>query len=315
MECDIQWGIASPQWHSYLSAIPNPNFLQSKYYADAMYAALGQKAKRGLISINGQAAGIVQLLETGLLWNAVHAVMLDRGPLWFEGFGGAAHVQCFFQTLHKTFPPRFGRKRRILPEIEDGPTVRKLLEQVGLKRYEDRSGYQTIILDLQKDEQALKDQMKKNWRGALNKAQRSDLEITWDNAGALLPWMLEVYAKDKADKGYNGANPKLLHKIAGFAAQGGNCLIGQAKQNAEPLAAVMLLTHGSGATYQIGWASPQGRGVNANHLLLWQAITMLKDHGIHYFDLGGVNDETAKGVKEFKQGLGGPLVQFVGHYR
>lgn len=314
MQCEIQWNITEDEWAGYFNKIAKPNLLQSSYYAEAMYASLRQKPRRGLILINGQEAGIVQILETGLLWNAIHAVILDRGPLWLEGFGGAAHVQAFFQKIQQEFPPRFGRKRRILPEIGDGPTIRKLVEQVGLQRLADRPGYQTIWLDITQDAGTLKAAMRKNWRGALNKAERSNIEIEWDKDGMLLPWLLETYKSDKQEKSYTGANPALLQKIAAFAAQNSGCLIGRAILDGRPVAAIMVLCHAKAATYQVGWSSSQGRGVNANHLLLWQAITMLKDQGIHYFDLGGVNDETAKGVKEFKQGLGGSLVQLVGHY-
>ncbi len=315
MQCEIQWGMTGDEWAGYFKKIAKPNLLQSSYYAEAMYASLRQNPRRGLIIINGKEAGIVQILETGLFWNAIHAVILDRGPLWFEGFGGAAHVQAFFKEFQKTFPPRFGRKRRILPEIEDGPTIRKLVEQVGLQRLEGRPGYQTIWIDMTQDKEVLKAAMRKNWRGALNKAERSDIDIEWDEDGALLPWLLETYKSDKQEKSYTGANPGLLHKIAAFAVQNGQCLIGRAVTDGQPVAAIMVLCHANAATYQVGWSSAQGRGVNANHLLLWQAITMLQSQGIHYFDLGGVNDETAKGVKEFKQGLGGSLIQFVGHYR
>ena len=40
----------------------------------------------------------------------------------------------------------------------------------------------------------------------------------------------------------------------------------------------------------------------------------LKDKGIKELDLGGVNDETAAGIKTFKEGVGGTLVRTVGHY-
>lgn len=314
MKCDIIWCNQEPQrWNTAFSAIPQSNLLQSRAYGDAMLAAYGQKSRRGIIHINDQDAGIVQILETGLFWNAIHALILDRGPLWFDGFGGAAHVQAFFREIQALYPRRFGRKRRILPEIEDGPAIQKVLEQIGLNR-QNRPGYQTLWLDIRKETNVLKESLRKNWRGALNKAERSGIEVQWDQNGDLLPWMLDVYEKDKKERSYNGAAPQILHKIARFALQTGDCLIGQARKDRLPVAGMMVLCHGQAATYQVGWSSAPGRSVSANHLLLWQAINVLKDHGIHFFDLGGVNDETAKGIKEFKQGLGGTLVQLVGHY-
>ena len=42
---------------------------------------------------------------------------------------------------------------------------------------------------------------------------------------------------------------------------------------------------------------------------------MLQDMDVLDLDLGGVNDQDAAGVKRFKQGLGGELVELVGQYR
>lgn len=313
MRCAIIWDISRADWDQYYPSIRQSNFLQSGYYADAMFSENRQKSRRGLIKINDQDAGMVQLLETGLLWNAIHAIILDRGPLWFDGFGGAAHVQAFFQEIDKQFPKRFGRKRRIIPEIHDGQTIRKLLEQIGIERLPN-PGYQTNWIDITRDEGALKSAMRKNWRGSLNKAERSGLTIEWDRNGKALSELLSRYAQDKKERGYNGPSQKLLHKIAGFAVQNGNCLIGRAGLEDNAVAYILIFCHGNSATYQVGWTSEEGRRTNANHLLLWQAINVLKNDGIHYFDLGGVNDETAKGIKEFKEGIGGETIQLVGHY-
>ena len=40
----------------------------------------------------------------------------------------------------------------------------------------------------------------------------------------------------------------------------------------------------------------------------------LKEKGYRDLDLGGVNDGDAKGVKLFKEGMGGTTVTLIGHY-
>jgi lipid II:glycine glycyltransferase (peptidoglycan interpeptide bridge formation enzyme) len=68
------------------------------------------------------------------------------------------------------------------------------------------------------------------------------------------------------------------------------------------------------ATYQAGWASVAGKKNSAHNVLLWQACQILRKEGIKDLDLGGVNEEGAAGVKVFKEGMGGELVQYVGQY-
>ncbi|MCB1530330.1 MAG: GNAT family N-acetyltransferase [Rhodospirillales bacterium] len=315
MSCTIVWnGLSPEEWDRRFAVLPRSTFLQSYDYARAVCALQKQKARFGLIQINGKEAGLVQILETGILWDALHTVILDRGPLWFEGFGGAAHIRMFFDEFNRRFPPRFGRKRRVLPEIEDGMTARKMLESTGLRRMEGREGYQTIWMDLGPEEEARRAALKSNWRNKLNKSERSGLEIEWDERGMFFPWLLKTYALDKKIRGYDGPSPQFLDYLAKFLSSKGNMLIGRALLDGRPVACVLFISHGRSATYQVGWSSEEGRRKAAHHLLLWDGTARLREKGICEVDLGGVNDESAAGVKTFKEGLGGQGICLVGHY-
>lgn len=57
-----------------------------------------KKRGGGLIEIDGKEAGLVQMFEAGILWNAIHGIIIDRGPLWFEGFGNAMHIKRFTKS-------------------------------------------------------------------------------------------------------------------------------------------------------------------------------------------------------------------------
>lgn len=114
MEFSVQWiDRVTPED---FKALPQSNILQHSAYAVAMSKRPAHRVRTGLVFFNGQKAGLFQIIEVGFLFDFFHAVMLDRGPLWFDGFGGAAHIKVFFQWFNKTFPQRFGRKRRILPK-------------------------------------------------------------------------------------------------------------------------------------------------------------------------------------------------------
>ncbi|HBA41433.1 MAG TPA: GNAT family N-acetyltransferase, partial [Alphaproteobacteria bacterium] len=47
----------------------------------------------------------------------------------------------------------------------------------------------------------------------------------------------------------------------------------------------------------------QGRKSAATNFLLWQAIEILKERGIDWFDLGGIHPDAAPGLTHFKSGL------------
>lgn len=314
--CTIEWNTLSPaQWDECLQAAPRSTLLQSYDYARAQCPLEKQKARWGVIRFDGNPAGIVQVFEAGILWNALHAVIIDRGPLWFKGYGGAAHTKLFFEEFNKQFPPRFGRRRRILPEVEDGMTAQKILQSAGLMRRDERKGYETVWVDLNADEPTRRASLRPNWHGSLKKAERADLALDWTTDGSAFPALLAGYAEDRRLKGYDGPSPQLLTSLATFMTPKGNMVTGAALLPSGQLAAmVMFATHGRSATYLVGWTTDAGRDVSAHHLLLWDGMRVLKERNITELDLGGVNDDSAKGIKDFKEGMGGKTVRYVGHY-
>lgn len=157
--------------------------------------------------------------------------------------------------------------------------------------------------------------MKANWRNKLSKATRAGLRIDWSIDDSVLSWLTGLYAADKSARGYGGPSPELLRRYAPLLAIRGDLLVGRAFAGDDPVAFVLLVCHGRSATYLVGWSSAQGRETAAHHLLLWEGACMLKLKGIKELDLGGINDDSAEGIKIFKEGLGGRVVRYVGHYR
>jgi len=292
---------------------PRSNIMQSCAYIHAACKRNQQRARLGAINIDGRQAGYVILREAGIMRNLLHGVLIDRAPVWLEGYGAPEHFAGFVRALAAEFPSRFGRKRRLIPEVEDAPAMRSILEDNGFKRLS-APGYQTIWLDLTQDQDVLRANLRKNWRGSLRKAEKAPLVIDWDESGAHLPEVLAHYAGDKRRRGYGGADPALLGDMAlNFAAKG-DLLIGRALVDNALVGAVILLSHGASATYQTGWSSAEGRTYCATHRLLWEALAKLQTKGITSLDLGGVNDKDAAGVKAFKSGMGGRIIQLAGHY-
>ena len=314
--CTLDWISPSiADWEGRLSRIRRLPVLQSLPYARAVRAAKQQGARWGTIHIDGTEVGLLQIQEVGLAGRAVHLLSLDRGPVWFEGAGSLDHWRAFLEAFDAEFPRRIGRRRRILPEIADTGATRDLLSSAGFRRQPGIPGYQTIWLDLAPAVEALRAGLKQKWRNVLNKAERQDLAVEIDETGDRLDWIVARYAADKKARDYPGPEPGFLIALSRAFAADRKCLILTATEKGEAVAAVLLLLHGRSATYQVGWSGPEGRKLGAPTLLLWNAVTLLRDRGYRDFDLGGINDRDAAGVKAFKAGLGGEEVRLVGQYR
>ena len=312
MTCTIKWNSLNiSEWEQRFNLAPRPALLQSYAYARAACAVQGQKARWGLIEIDGQEAGLVQMLEAGIAGNLLHMVAIDRGPVWLEGFGTQDHFTAFLEQLNRAFPHRTGRMRRLIPEIKDNSNIKEMILKHGFKR-KNIPGYQTLWLNLDAAEDQLLSGLNAKWRGRLNKARRSGLALDWDDGTRHLPGVLQGYVLDRAQKGYPGPSVKLLQALGQSFEK--NMVIGRALIDNKVCAATVFLCHGLSATYQVGWTTEAGRERAAHHLLLWESLRILKTKGIKNLDLGGVNDESAAGVKQFKIGMGGELAVLPGLY-
>jgi lipid II:glycine glycyltransferase (peptidoglycan interpeptide bridge formation enzyme) len=160
----------------------------------------------------------------------------------------------------------------------------------------------------------LRKNLKQKWRNALNKSEKQGLTIDIDQDGKSLDILLKRYMSDRLQKKYAGASPKMIKSLAKHAAPRGELLILNAIKDQDIIASILVFLHGTSATYQIGWSGQKGRVHNAHYALLWQAICILKQNNITDFDLGGINDDSAAGVKAFKNGLGGQEIALIGQY-
>ncbi len=315
VHCTIDWSPMSPDtWDSAFKSIRRSTLLQHFPYAQANRAVNQTGARHGMIQIEGEAAGLVQISEVGVLRNMVHAVSLDRGPLWFEGYGGQEHLAAFFDAFAAEFPKRLGRKMRLLPEAKDNGPNRSALSRAGYGRCDEMPGYETIWLALDEDPHTLRARLNGKWRNILSKSERSGLSLSEDWSGETAAHFLQAYEADRTGKGYDGPSIKLLVQLFKHMVPREEAVIFNAEHDGETVAAILVLLHGSSATYQVGWTTDTGRKLGAHHQLLWRAVLSLKDRGILDLDLGGINDESARGVKKFKQGLGGKEVTLVGFF-
>ncbi|MFZ4806949.1 MAG: GNAT family N-acetyltransferase [Hyphomicrobiaceae bacterium] len=297
-----------------LRRIRRSNLLQHYAYAQATRATRQLGARHGIIHIDGEPAGLVQLGEVGLFWRLIHAVTLDRGPLWLDGFGAPGHVAAFFGEIARQFPRRLGRKRRILPELPDTEVNRTMLARQGFVRNPAVEGYETLWVDLTAPIPELRANLAGKWRNALSKAERNAVAVVEDRDLATRAAFLAAYEADRIEKQYAGPTARMLATLIDFMAPRREAILLIANGEKGQIAAVLILVHGTSATYQAGWTTGGGRKQGAHHRLLWLAMLLLKDRGVTDLDLGGVNDDSAAGVKRFKEGLGGETRRLVGLY-
>lgn len=308
----IDWNSCSTgRWDKLLAACKRPNLLQTWQYGAALFATERCRIDSGVIHFHQKPIGIVQVEVRPLLWLFRHCAIW-RGPIWVYDEIPGQMQRLVFNMLRRRYSPLTGAWLSFNPELTDTPENRQQMRDAGFTYRS--AGYQSIWLDIARQPEAIRAGLDQKWRNALVQAERMELSVRCDRDGRRLDDFLEAYEADKAEKGYRGPSPALMRVMAkAFRPESGAVLIVEAWQQSQVVAAVLFVRHGPSATYLIGWTSEAGRAARAHNLLLWHGIVALREAGVSWLDLGGLNDE-AEGIARFKRGLGGEEFTLVGGY-
>lgn len=159
------------------------------------------------------------------------------------------------------------------------------------------------VLDVTPDHDTLGAGLHQKWRNRLKHARTQGLSVTRQN----MPddpehWLLRADLRQQAQRRYRGW--PLTVTLAYGRENPGQSKLFMAHLEGTPVAAMLVLRHGTSATYHIGYASPTGRATSAHTLLMWRVIGWCKAKGIEQLELGMIDTENAPGLARFKLGTG-----------
>ena len=301
----IAWdGATQSEWDEVCGTAATAPVYQSFAYGEAL-VQMGRHIIRARL-FSGDALIGVALIETRKLLGVFTLAHIMRGPVWARSDTTDEIKIATVEAIRKNLPVRGAHALVILP---DGANE-TFLKPAGYKCV--MSGYHTALLDISGDEAALYDRLNGKWRNRLRAAQKTDLRILpISKKPEKYAWLLEKEGARQQTLGYrthaNTIAP-LYQSVVGKR----SLFAFEAKQGTERVGGVLFLKHGHNATYHIGWTSDEGKMLNANNLLLWHAIKVLKKEGVRILDLDGLNTDFNPGIARFKIGTGARVISMSG---
>jgi len=304
---DIDWN-ALPQkkWGALLERAPY-SALQQHYAFGEAVRHFGGDAHRARIRADGRDIGLAQV-HVRHFTELFSLATIMRGPVWLDPALAPETKASAYKELRRTLPIDGWRLTLVMPESAEDQAEK----QAGLKRI--ISGYHTVLIDLQADEDALRGAMNQKWRNRLRAAEKANLRITTiGRRPHQYDWLLKSEQAQRKRARYGAMSTAF---VPVFQELGGkqSLFMLQAEHDGERVGGVLFLRHGAAATYHIGWTSELGKSLNANNLLLWQAMRELKQKGVRMLDLGGLDTDHGPGLARFKLGAGGALHSQCGTY-
>jgi lipid II:glycine glycyltransferase (peptidoglycan interpeptide bridge formation enzyme) len=305
-------------WNEHWPKIRQAPLLQSWEYGEAKSQTQIFRAQRFLLqNEREEAVGLLQAL-VGSLPIIGGVARINRGPVFLADFldisPSREYARETMTAIRETAKHQGWHLLRMVPNLLSDEELISILAAVGFKK-RNKFPVSSAVLDLSRTPGEIRAGFHGDWRNRLTKSEKINLELEIPSPASSLPFLINEYEKMQREKKFKGVPTNLIKAIANQ--QGGptwNCRILYARNQGVRHGAVMVVGHGDTCTYLIGWISNEGRRLQANYFLLWQAILLFKDLGYSFFDVGGLGANTTAGVEHFKRGLEGQVYSLLGEF-
>jgi hypothetical protein len=301
-----------------------PQFADASIYQTWAYGAVhwGEKQLSHLVlRRNGTvlAAAQLRLIRLPILRRGI--AYLRWGPLW-QRKGTAADVEVLREmskALVAEYVSRRGLLLRVIPNCYQSEgvaiVVRAACEEHGIMLEEGVAPYHTFRLDVTPDLDALRKRFDSKWRNKLNGAERNALTVVEGTTDDLYGQFVSAYHEMMARKTFDtSVDVGEFGRIQSKLPDGFKMRIFLCRKEGRAMNGLAVAPGGDTAIYLLGATSDEGTKLKGSYLLHWRALQWLKERGIQWYDLGGINPEKNPGVYAFKKGFSGQEDYHLGRF-
>jgi lipid II:glycine glycyltransferase (peptidoglycan interpeptide bridge formation enzyme)/dTDP-4-amino-4,6-dideoxygalactose transaminase len=314
--------INKEDWNYYYGLINKNNLLQSLEYVQTKEECDHWISYMFLITDSDNVPiSIVNILKKKLPFIGDY-IRINRGPLLIDKDSKSNTDIFTFGSLHLITKEANSRNWKfifIAPELlnnYENVSNLKLLGFIPRKLNPWASG----LISLNHTEQELLMNLNGKWRNTLKKGLKYDLNIRIESENHInINSLLEKYNKLKQHNKFDGLTDNFIHKLS--SKRGEHWLFNlftafeiHDVNLINPIGILVSVKSGDTTIYLIGTTDDLGRKLQANSVLLWSAILKAKSDGSKYFDIGGLNKDTPKGIAEFKSGLNSEKYELIGEW-
>lgn len=320
---------AAEGWNEIVAALPGAHLLQTNEWAQVKQS-LGWSSQRFVWREGEQVRAAVLLLRRALPLG-LGMLYAPRGPLldWgdvalrnrvLDDLQALAHQQ---RALFLKLDAEVWLGRGICEDEEgggllsEGVAVRAELERRNWRFSAEQIQFRnTVLLDLQGDEQTWLARMKQKARYNLRLAQRKGVTVRLGGESDF-GLLYRLYAQTSVRDGFVIRPEAYYRQVWALFMAREMALPLIAEVDGQAVAAVWLFWFAGRAWYLYGMSAAEHRDKMPNYLLQWEAMRLARERGCMTYDLWGAPDvfdesDSMWGVFRFKEGLGGTVWRGLG---
>jgi peptidoglycan pentaglycine glycine transferase (the first glycine) len=167
----------------------------------------------------------------------------------------------------------------------------------------------TWILDIEKDEEVLMKEMKKNHRNLIRRATKDGVTIEQSDTEDALQAFYDIHMETVERHGFVPFSFDYIKSELDTFKKDKEISIFNARYQGEIISSAVVVFYANEAFYHHGASSSKYAKVPSSYLALWEAILEAKRRGIGRFNFYGIVDNNPKhpwhGLSMFKKGFGG----------
>lgn len=166
--------------------------------------------------------------------------------------------------------------------------------------------YRTFVLDLAPSLEELRGNLDKKWRNQLTRSEKNGLKVVAGSGTDEYRIFCEMYKQMRNRKTFETTvDIEEFGRIQEDLPKTQRMRISICEQEGKPVAGIVASAIGDSAIYLLGATSDDGLNAKGSYLLQWTLIQWLKENGVKWYDLGGIDPEGNPGVYHFKSGFSG----------
>ncbi|MBI4370940.1 MAG: peptidoglycan bridge formation glycyltransferase FemA/FemB family protein [Elusimicrobia bacterium] len=291
-------------WDAVLAALPDATVFQSAAWARHK-ADFGWRPIRLAAQDGGAAVGAVQALAKNLP-GGVRLLWARGGPV-----GEPASWDAGLRAALGAAAGGLASYARVCSYREAGPIPAALAAGGWSRPRRPLDRGLTYLLDLGPDPERLREGLSANWRHNLKRGNARAVVVDWTD-----PEPAEMESVYRALESYKGLPPQHRADALGSLARrlGPALILKRAIVDGRTAALRACAVFAGRAVDLLAAATPEGRKSYASYALLWALILEARRRGARIYDLGGADPDAARGVADFKKGVGARLVETAGEW-